>query len=197
MWKTTNLGGGSATWVPISTGLPDIPIDAIAIDRQSSTAPAPAPNIYIGTDIGVYQSTNGGTTWSVLNPGNSLPVIPIFDMSFQEQVGSGSPNRVLRIATHGRGIWEMTIAPTASNVSVSGRVLSPDGRGLRNASVTLTDPNNVVRRVLTSSFGYYRFENVSTAGGQYTAAVGSRRYQYSPRVLNLSTNTVDVDFVGQ
>ena len=87
--------------------------------------------------------------------------------------------------------------PTASNVSVSGRVLSPDGRGLRNASVTLTDPNNVVRRVLTSSFGYYRFENVSTAGGQYTAAVGSRRYQYSPRVLNLSTNTVDVDFVGQ
>ena len=197
MWKTTNLGGGSATWVPISTGLPDIPIDAIAIDRQSSTAPAPAPNIYIGTDIGVYQSTNGGTTWSVLNPGNSLPVIPIFDMSFQEQVGSGSPNRVLRIATHGRGIWEMTIAPTAANVSVSGRVLSPDGRGLRNASVTLTDPNNVVRRVLTSSFGYYRFENVSTAGGQYTAAVGSRRYQYSPRVLNLSTNTVDVDFVGQ
>jgi hypothetical protein len=114
LWKTTNLAGGAATWVAMSTGLPDIPIDAIAIDRRSAVAPATATSIYLGTDIGVYQSTNAGANWAIFNPGNTLPVLPVFDMAFQEQIGVGNPNRILRIATYGRGVWEIQIgnAPT-------------------------------------------------------------------------------------
>ncbi len=61
VWKTTNLAGGAATWVAMNNGLPDIPIDAIAIDRQSAVAPLAGTSIYLGTDIGVYQSTDGGS----------------------------------------------------------------------------------------------------------------------------------------
>jgi hypothetical protein len=114
VWKTTNLAGGAATWVAMSNGLPDIPIDAIAIDRRSAVAPAAGTSIYLGTDIGVYQSTDGGANWAVFNPGNTLPVLPVFDLAFQEQIGVGNPNRILRAATHGRGIWEIQIGNTAT-----------------------------------------------------------------------------------
>ncbi|MDQ6859644.1 MAG: dockerin type I repeat-containing protein [Verrucomicrobiota bacterium] len=116
VWKTTNLAGGAGTWVAMSNGLPDVPVDAIAIDRLSATAPNPASTIYLGTDIGVYRSTDGGGTWAVYNPGNTLPVLPVFDMAFQQDAISGS--RILRLATFGRGIWEIQTAlpPTPSLV---------------------------------------------------------------------------------
>ena len=195
MWKTTNLAGGAATWVAMSTGLPDIPIDAIAIDKRSSVAPAPAPKVYIGTDIGVYESINGATSWAVFNPNNSLPVVPVFDISFQEQTGVATTNRVLRIGTHGRGIWETTISPTAAGVSVSGRVTSIEGRGLRNASVTITDPHGASRSVITSARGYFQFDDVES-GQTYVIAVRSRRFQFEPRLINVTDNLAGVDFVA-
>src|SRR5258706_3724997 len=41
----------------------------------------------------------------------------------------------------------------AAGVSVSGHVFTPDGRGLRNARVVLTDSLNLSQQVTTSSFG--------------------------------------------
>jgi hypothetical protein len=41
----------------------------------------------------------------------SLPRVAVFDIAFQ----NSSP-RVLRIATHGRGIWERTPLPTPVEV---------------------------------------------------------------------------------
>ena len=82
-----------------------------------------------------------------------------------------------------------------SNVSISGRVLTPNGSGLRNAAVTLTDPRGLARRVTTSSFGSYAFENVET-GSSYTIAVSSKRYRFATRSLDINTNVVNVDFTG-
>ena len=64
----------------------------------------------------------------------------------------------------------LTFTPTFA--SVSGRVTTPDGRGLRNATVKITDANNVTRTVTTSSFGFYTFDNVPT-GFSYTIAISS------------------------
>jgi len=59
------------------------------------------------------------------------------------------------------GIEFLTL--TAANASVSGRVLTAGGQGIRNAEVvisggTLTEP----MRVQTGSFGYYNFEGLQT-----------------------------------
>lgn len=47
------------------------------------------------------------------------------------------------------GFWN----PLAA-VSVSGQVTTPDGHGLRNATVSITDSQGVRRTVTTSSFGF-------------------------------------------
>jgi len=86
-------------------------------------------------------------------------------------------------------------APAAVNVSVSGQVLTPDGRVLRNASVTMTDPVGTRRTAITSSFGVYTFENVPV-GQVYTMSVSSKRYRFATRFVTVDNNLTAVDFVG-
>lgn len=104
IWKTTNLSGAPPTWTAIGTApppanIPDIPVNAFVIDAANSN------NLYAGTDMGVYASTDGGTSWSPY--GNGLPRVAVFDMAIVPA------SHKLRIATHGRGIWEVaTIGQT-------------------------------------------------------------------------------------
>jgi hypothetical protein len=84
---------------------------------------------------------------------------------------------------------------TASGYTVSGRVATADGNGLRNATVSMTDSNGATRIVTTSSFGFYQFEGVA-AGDRYTITVGSRRYRFAGRVVTVDGNLLDIDFVG-
>ena len=85
--------------------------------------------------------------------------------------------------------------PNVSGIEVSGRVRTPDGRGLRNATVTLVDQNGIAHSVSTSSFGYYTFTEV-TAGQTYTIGVASRLYRFATRELHVTDSLTDVDFVG-
>ena len=86
-------------------------------------------------------------------------------------------------------------APTAASVSVSGRVTTPDGRGLRNAVVTMADSQGTTRSARTSSFGNFRFDNVA-AGGTYILTVQAKLYQFQPRVVSVVDEMTGVDFVA-
>jgi hypothetical protein len=95
VWKTTNLNAATPTWTVAGTGIPDLPVNSFVID------PANSNNLYAGTDIGVFRSTDGGQSWQPFS--NGLPRVAVFDIKLQ------NANRVLRIATHGRGIWEISV----------------------------------------------------------------------------------------
>lgn len=79
--------------------------------------------------------------------------------------------------------------------TISGRVTTPSGLGLRNSVVSIIDANNVRRTTATSSFGLYSFDNVPT-GGSYTVTVASKRYRFAPLALQIVGNSTGVDFVG-
>jgi hypothetical protein len=95
--------GTSAAWTNISGTsagvLPDIPVNALAID------PNAPDTYYIATDVAVYRTINGGTTWTQFSEG--LPNCAIFDLRLH------NPTRLLRAATHGRGLWERKLDVTS------------------------------------------------------------------------------------
>ena len=84
---------------------------------------------------------------------------------------------------------------TAPRVGVSGRVTTPDGRGLRNAMVVVTDSLGVRRTVMTNSFGLYSFDSIAS-GQTYTIGVVSKRFRFASRSLPVNDNVTNVDFVG-
>ncbi len=85
--------------------------------------------------------------------------------------------------------------PVTSVVTVSGRVTTPGGIGLRNATVSITNSSGVRQTATTSSFGFYTFGNVGS-GQAYTITVLSRLYRFAPRMVLVNGNLTDVDFVG-
>ena len=87
------------------------------------------------------------------------------------------------------------LAPTAAAVSLSGRIAAPDGRGLRNAFVTVTGQNGESRTTTTGSFGYYAFANL-TAGDTIAVRVESKRYRFQPQVLTLSDHLSGLNFIA-
>ena len=101
VWKTTNLAGGSAAWAASSTGLPDVPVNAFAVDPLNSNY------LYAGTDIGVFNSIDAGATWTAY--GTGLPRVAVFDLNVQKT------SHKVRIGTHGRGAWEISAAASFPN----------------------------------------------------------------------------------
>ncbi len=91
------------------------------------------------------------------------------------------------------GFWGGAAAP-ATNVTISGRVTTPSGLNLRNATVNLIDSSGVRRIATTGSFGLYLFEMVPT-NQTYTLTVGSKRYRFAPQFVSV-TGAVTIDFVG-
>lgn len=99
-------------------------------------------------------------------------------------------------ATDGQFVQLQILAPTAANASISGRVSTADGRGIRNARVILTDSSGVSKTISTSTFGYYRFDDLQT-GETYILQVVSKRFTFQnpSRIINLTEDLTDADFV--
>ncbi|MFN2500975.1 MAG: right-handed parallel beta-helix repeat-containing protein [Pyrinomonadaceae bacterium] len=87
------------------------------------------------------------------------------------------------------------LVTTAAGADISGRVLSPQGVGLRSARVWLTDSAGATRETLTSSFGYFSFEDVPV-GQTYVIGVASKRYRFAARSLQMTDSLANIDFQG-
>jgi hypothetical protein len=87
---------------------------------------------------------------------------------------------------------------TASNASISGRVTTANGNGIRNAAMILTGnslPAPVI--VQTGSFGTYSFDNLQV-GETYVLQVGAKRFRFTnpTHVITLQGDITDMDFVA-
>ncbi len=161
--------------------------DLIPPGKISIVDPNPPFN---GRDLGFYGVMT--VRWSP--DGNFLVfgslTYPNYRIEVIDQFGQGR-----RVLTEGMGInpsWQNL----ADEVSISGRVLTPGGQGLRNTVVTLTDPQGVRRTAVTSSLGYFQFDNVAT-GHKYILGAASRRYRFDPRELEVNGSLTNLEIVGQ
>lgn len=100
-----------------------------------------------------------------------------------------------RAEIDGVSVQTPALVPTAAGATVSGRVLTDDGRGISLANVTLTDLAGNARAVNTNQFGIFNFEDVE-AGQNYILTVGHKKYTFptNSRVINVNEDVADVDF---
>lgn len=94
----------------------------------------------------------------------------------------------------GGGFWGIGSSVSAPTYTISGRVSTPSGLGLRNAIVILTDQQGLTVNATTSSFGLYSFQGI--AQGTYFVGVSSKRFRFSTRSIPIQSNLANIDFVG-
>ncbi|MCX6140398.1 MAG: hypothetical protein NTX15_06145, partial [Candidatus Kapabacteria bacterium] len=87
--KTTDLG---VTWRSVWNFMPNVPVNAIVLHPDDDNI------AFVGTDIGVFATYDGGYTWTPF--GEGLPRSPVLSLR------ADATFSYLRAATHGRSIWE-------------------------------------------------------------------------------------------
>jgi photosystem II stability/assembly factor-like uncharacterized protein len=97
---------GGKTWdkPPFGRGIVDgeghaVGVSAIEID------PAAPEHVFVGTEVGVFGSTDGGSTFTPMNEG--LPNTPVVDLALARST------RMLRAALWGRGVYERQVGTSA------------------------------------------------------------------------------------
>jgi|CXWL01.1.fsa_nt_gi photosystem II stability/assembly factor-like uncharacterized protein len=92
---------GGATWALLdgagATRIPDVPVHACVFD------PGQPDRIWVGTDMGVFVSTDGGAHWATEVTG-----FPKGTVVERLALNAGSPRRLFAF-THGRGAWSVAV----------------------------------------------------------------------------------------
>jgi hypothetical protein len=134
----------TASYAVLQSGLPDLPVTRLYFDPRDVSH----NTIYAATHVGIYRTTNGGGTWSPF--GNSLPTVRVNDI-YMPPDGS-----TIRIATYGRGIWELAQIELEKSVLADNTTSCDHDGVLDNAEagtlkITLRNqgPNNVNKGTLT------------------------------------------------
>ncbi|MDM7913784.1 MAG: T9SS type A sorting domain-containing protein [Candidatus Eisenbacteria bacterium] len=170
VYKSTDYG---ANWTSIGGSLPALPCNAIEIDPDDPEI------LYVGTDLGVWRTEDGGGSW--LPYGNGLPNVVIGDLKVVEST------RTLRAGTYGRGLWEVPMAEAGTS-----SVLESD---LASKSLQILDvfPNPLQTGGLTSvrfalpSSGRVRVQLFDVTGRlietpvDETMEAGTHRVEWSSR----------------
>jgi hypothetical protein len=162
-----------------------------------------APNDQIGVGAGLLPLTNNGGNVpthalgvgsAAINTGWNPNATDPFSSAALTTDGRGAGFSRINGGVVDKGAFE-AFGPTAAMVTIGGRLLQANGKGIGNASVVLTGPNGYIGTALTNTFGYYRFEDIE-AGHSYVISVSSKRYQFDPRIVNVNEEILDIDLVA-
>jgi hypothetical protein len=95
------------------------------------------------------------------------------------------------------GFWHNTYAsPTAAGVAVGGRVVSPDGRGLRGVMIELSDGAGGTTSAPADGRGFFHFDNVEV-GKTYILQAVSRRFRFAPVVITLNDELTSLRIIAE
>ena len=186
MFKTTN---GGTSWTNITSNLPALPTWSIQIDSSASG------RIFVGNDDGVYVTTNDGASWGRF--GTGLPGAQVLQIELSAALG------ILGAGTHGRGLWEISLAPlvvtqAATTVAENGATLNGTVNPNGSTTTALFDYG------LTTSYGSQAAASPAPGSGTSAVAVSAgvtglncaTAYHYRAVASNASgtTNASDLTF---
>ncbi len=147
--RTTNYG---ETWEDISgygsgsvssNGFPNVATYCVSVMPYNTDI------IWVGTDIGIIESTDGGLSWHLAE--NGLPQVAIWEIRIVDDE--------VVVATHGRGIWSVslpeladhkppavTLSPAivSANQGVSGLIINASLRSVYDSTHVMINNKNVL-----------------------------------------------------
>ena len=189
--KSTNAG---ESWINITNNLPDVPTHSVAVD------PVYPQNVYVGNDLGVYVSTNGGASWYEYRAG--MPYTLVVDLTIV------NVSRKLRALTHGNGIWERKLIANPVAVPNTGTDIPKEYRLYQN----YPNPFNPVTTIkfdipsLSRKSGNVRIDvydllgrkisslvNENLSSGSYSVNFDASRYATGTYVYRLTVNNEPID----
>ncbi|MBI2867289.1 MAG: hypothetical protein HYX97_03005 [Chloroflexi bacterium] len=120
VFKTTNALAASPTRSNVSPPV-NLPHNTIVLD------PFDPKIVYVGTDLGIWKSTDGGSSWTHMGPETGMPNVAVFDLQIDHTTGR------LVAFTHGRGAFvlvnttstTLTVAKTGTGIGTI--ISSPAG----------------------------------------------------------------------
>jgi photosystem II stability/assembly factor-like uncharacterized protein len=133
VFKTVNALSPNPTWASIGPPV-DLPHNTVVVDPSR-------PNVvYVGTDLGVWRSTDAGGSWTPLQ---GLPNVAVFDLHVHGPTGS------LVAFTHGRGAWRLPLATVGFASAASS---APEPSGAAAVAVQLETSVGVTPQPITVAF---------------------------------------------
>jgi uncharacterized protein (TIGR03437 family) len=98
---------GGKTWIQVSGTVPRVGVHSMLAD------PDLPGTVYVGTELGVFVTTDYGATWNPL--GSGMPFVSITGLTLHR------PTRTLRAGTYGRGMWDLAVPlPPAPSATLAG-----------------------------------------------------------------------------
>ncbi len=183
VWRTTDSG---TTWANIAGGLPSAPVNSLVIK------PSDSASLYVGTEVGIFASADGGTTWSASNDGPA-------NVNVDELFWMGD---TLVAATHGRGCYSIVVPSDtlfitpASGFSSSGLFGGPFSPTTQNLTLTNVGASSLQWSLVNPS----SWLNVSPAVGTLAAGASSTvtaSLNATANTLAAGVYTANVLFINQ
>jgi hypothetical protein len=148
VWKTTNALASSPSWSSVSSGIASNAIGSIVFDPSDTTG----NTLYVGTGepngsgdseagVGLYKSTNGGSSWSVV-PGSTAKTAPC---------ASNAASFTCPVAT-GRSIGAIAVDPANASHIFIGTDVARHGSSSSNGG-RFTPPGSALIGLYESTNG--------------------------------------------
>lgn len=97
LWEWNERNG----WVARGTGLPNVPANSLVMISRDE--------LFVGTDVGLFRSQDGGVTFEPFMDGLPQGVV-VVDLKYSARLNA------LTAGTYGRGAWQVTLDPIAPDL---------------------------------------------------------------------------------
>ncbi len=147
---------GGATWSNASGALPDVPALAIVVH------PSDPNRVYVGTDIGVFVTLDGGSNWAA-----ELTSFPNVSTESLQIIGTGNAAQLFAF-THGRGAFKLSLAAGPGTLGFA--------QSAQNAGEGATAQISVIRTSGSDgavAVSYQTNNGTASAPGDYTTTTGT------------------------
>lgn len=166
----------------------------------------------LGTTVGTTNSTGGSTCNQVVTTQCvapcTLPASAGGLSGLRRQLGNGRFTVVVsgfgNTTTGSYNLYvdapaagcAVALTTSAANVSLTGRVLTSEGRAIRNAIVSLTDSGGVTRTAVSNTFGNYRFDELQS-GTVYVIGATAKGRQFTSQFVNVNDDVTSFDLTAE